>query len=132
LSEIVGLETDYRDAAELLTRAGMALSEFKTQEHLAHLYHDGLSYYENEEWSKAQAHLEQVLESDPDYLDAAALAVKARRRARWSHSPLGRISHNVTHWLRGPSEQGPPDLKVKEPSQSELRKDYGEPTALGQ
>jgi serine/threonine protein kinase len=105
LSEIVSADADYGHAAELLTQAGMALSEFKTQEHLKHLYQDGLTHYEQEEWREAQTCLGQVLEADPDYLDAALLLTQARRRARWSQSILGRASRNLSNWLRGGRNQ---------------------------
>jgi serine/threonine protein kinase len=118
LSEIVGVDTGYRDAAELLTQAGMALSEFRNQEHLAHLYQDGLACLENKEWREAQAALSQVEEADPTYRDVTLLLAYARRRARWSESIVGRLSHSLGDWLHGPREQNP------SASELEPRKDH--------
>ena len=118
LSEIIGVDADYGDAAELLTQAGMALSEFKTQEHLDQLYQDGLRCLENEKWREAQARLGQVFDADPNYRDVAPLLAHARRRARWSQSILGRLSRSVDGLLRGPAET---DRSIYE---SEPRKDH--------
>jgi tetratricopeptide (TPR) repeat protein len=107
LSEIVGVDADYGDAAELLTQAGMALSEFKTQEHLDHLYQDGLVCLQNEEWREAQARLGQVFDADPNYRDVAPLLAYARRHARRSQSILGRLSRSLDGWLRSPPEPDP-------------------------
>ena len=104
LSEIVGVDATYGDAAELLTQAGIALSEHKTQEHLAHLYQDGLAHLESEEWLKAEDCLGQVLDGDPNYQDAALLLANARRHARWAQSVLGRLSRSLNGWLHSRSE----------------------------
>jgi len=113
LSEIVGVDADYGDAAELLTQAGMALSEYKTQEHLAHLYQDGLAHLESEEWLQAEDCLGQILDANPTYRDAALLLSNARRRARWAQSVLGRLSRSLNGWLHSRSEADRPEPELE-------------------
>ena len=111
LGEIISVDAHYRDAAELLTQAGMSLAEFKTQERLANLYQQGLSFYERQEWHEAEKCFAQIAQSDAGYLDAARLAAESKRRARWAESLLGRTGRGLAQWLSGanqteqPSEQ---------------------------
>jgi serine/threonine protein kinase len=104
LSEIVSVDANYHDAAALLTRAGMALAEVKTQQRIAELYKRGLIYYRNREWQEADNCFTQVFETDPSYRDVANLYLDAHRRARWSSSLLGRVGHKLAN-LVGASEE---------------------------
>jgi tetratricopeptide (TPR) repeat protein len=124
LREIVSVDADYRDAPELLTQAGMALAEFKAREHLARLYQDGSAHLKNERWQEAQACLGQVLDVDPDYQDAATLWARARRRARWSRSLLGRASRSLAGWPRGPSKPSSSETEHEPESRKEYERDH--------
>jgi predicted Ser/Thr protein kinase len=111
LGEIVSVDAHYRDAAELLTQAGLSLAAFKTQERLDELYHQGMKYYERQEWQAAEACFAQIAQTDAGYQDAARLAADSKRRARWEESLLGRTRRTLTLWFAGskgterPSEQ---------------------------
>ena len=99
LSEIVSVNPNYQDAAELLTQAGMSLAEMRTRQRIATLYQQGLAHYGRREWQEADSYFAQIVETDPNYRDIASLYANAHRRARWAGSLLGRVGHKLTSWM---------------------------------
>ncbi len=92
LSEIIGANAEYRDAAALLTQASRALAEEQAHARIARLYEEGLTHYQAQEWERAEACLRYVFDADPNYEQVAQIYPKARRRARWARSLLGRMA----------------------------------------
>ncbi len=95
LSEIIGADAQYRDAAELLTQASRALAEEQTRSRIARLYQEGLTHYQEGKWEQAEVCLRQVFEADPGYEQVAQIYPRARRRANWNRSLLGRIARKA-------------------------------------
>ena len=84
--EIVELEPDYRQAANLLKKAGSVLEKRQKEERLSVLYQQGLRHLVVEEWQEAFDCLDRVHQENKDYQDVARCLAEAKRGIRRTNS----------------------------------------------
>ena len=72
LSEIVSVEPEYRDAADLLSSAALSLAAHRAVEEAAKLYDRAMACCDAGDWDAAVACLEEVQRLDPKRRDVQA------------------------------------------------------------
>jgi len=99
LGEIVSVELEYRDAADLLSSAALSLAAHRAAEAAARLYDQAIACCDAGEWDAAVVCLEEVRRLNPTHRDARERLALARREARRARSSLRRLVVRMRSWL---------------------------------